>query len=132
MNKRIKKKMKCNSVEKLSFDWSSLPVFMDYFDCKYPRRKGLSVDDIWDLKFINNVQIYYNMGNGKFVIPYYTTSSGAVTPPIRYPGSKETKKAYRKRWTAFVNRLDKDMKTFNLTKNDILFVDAKGVKWWPL
>lgn len=113
MNKRIKKKMKWKRVEKLSFNGNYDMISMSFFDYKNARRKGLAIEDIPDfelLLIVNEVHVYY-IANGR---------SMEMIVPTRYPGSKETKKEFRKRFTEFANELDKDMRLFNLSKDDLL------------
>ena len=122
MNKRIKEKQKFKKAKSLSFNGNYQIVDSGTYDFKHVRRRypSLNREDIQDfeLLLITKDQVAYVTGYRYFYCSVI---------PTRFPGSQESKRAFRKRWNDFATCLDNCMRKNNLKFEDLTFLTWKEV-----
>lgn len=119
MNKRIRNKMMYKRPEVLTFNTGKHELInMRNFDFKNATRRGLPRDEIVIFRLLcilNEYSVYFKSNDCDF-------KDLTLRVPMRCPGSKETKKSFRKRWYRFANELDDTMREYDLTRDDLLVI----------
>ena len=119
MNKRIRNKMMYKRPEVLSFNTGEHDLIkMRNFDFKNATKRGLPRDEILNFRLLcilNDNVVYFKTDNHDF-------HDFTLRVPTRWPGSKESKKSFRKRWYKFATDLDEIMREYKLTADDIVCV----------